>query len=145
MIKKIVIVIFLVFSNKIDAQEGILDFKLECPNSKFNEVLKKPHTLVVVSSSLCSYCSTSLKNLKELTTFENIEIIIFEYEYSKSYENQKKYPDYIFIDANKCNKSKYSDDFFPMFYLYKEGKLIWEREGWYSNNIKKIKKATNNI
>ena len=98
--------------------------------------------MVVVSSAICGYSEIALNELSKSEELEDINIIV--YEFYSNHSSEKKFLDFYFIDAEKCNISQYTDDFFPMFYLYKYNKLIWKKKGWHKKNIKKIKSKIKN-
>ena len=111
---------------------------MQCLNLTSNTQV---NNLVVLSDKNCGYCKIALSELQFFRNNNKIKINVIEFGNGDTEKLIKTYPEYNFIDPNKCNYNGKKPDFFPQFLLInKSNKLVWSKKGWFAQNLKDIEK-----
>ena len=122
-----------------------INLSLYSQSEKTYDVIKKEHNtiistekeynLILISNSECGHSLIALEKIKQFT--KKINIIIIDYGNTEKRKKLKLKYNYTFLNGNEINLGY--QDFFPKLFLYdNNGNLIWEKEGWFNKNIKKI-------
>lgn len=138
--KKVILCIFLLFICVTSYSQTLLEV---LQNNGVVDSKHKGNLLVMVSSSGCGHCLIALKELQQLSS--DLSVVVVDFGKQSEMETLSNlYKKYTF--ANYANiKGLKNYDEFPILYLYDtRKKLIWQKSGWFSKNLKiidrKIKK-----
>jgi len=107
----------------------------------------KKWTIVVVAHTHCGFSWKSMRMFKDRQLYRKANIIYYEYggeENIMKYLKDTPYFDlYLFVDAEKEKNKNYNQKFFPVIYIYKEGKLKKRIKGISERIMRKILKIVN--
>ena len=107
----------------------------------------KKWTIVVVAHTHCGFSYKSMRMFKDHQLYRKANIIYYEYggkENIMKYLKDTPYFDlYLFVDAEKEHNKNYNQKFFPVIYIYKEGKLKKRIKGISERIMRKILRIVN--
>jgi hypothetical protein len=115
--------------------KSIPDFNhLKAVNGKYSG---SEYTLVLYAAIGCGYSQAAIKKLQTFEGCNDFQLIVIEDDAMELInEHQKEYFTKTIFYSNEDGKMKFRN-FFPQYFLYKDGALIWRKKG-YVKNAKKI-------
>jgi len=101
-------------------------------NSKIvnGEYTSSEYTLVVYAAIGCGYSQAAIKKLQKFDGCKDFQLIVIENDSMELInEHQKEYFTKATFYSNEEGKIKFKN-FFPQYFLYKDGNLIWRKKGY---------------
>ena len=88
------------------------------------------YTLLLYAAIGCGYSQAAIKKLQDYQSCDEFQIVVVEDD-STSWilEHQEKYFSTASFYSNEAKNVRFKN-FFPQYFLYKNGKLIWRKKGY---------------